>query len=190
MTLLSSDVLASDWPHDLLPAPGETLLAQPDQPPGPARRRPRKRPRPADPLGRRSPGRVDREQLLRLAEHLAPEPRALITAYFDLGMPLAELAALRGLTVRQARRRLDHLQDVLADPCFLLAARAAGHLPPDLAALARGYWLAGDSLRALAAARRQSLYAVRRNIADIRAWMLLTHTHNAPHPRPSDGENA
>jgi hypothetical protein len=123
-------------------------------------------------FARRDGQRVSMEGIVARARLLPAGPRALVSAYFELSMPLAELAALQHVTPQQLRRTLMHWRDTLSDPTFVLAARFGGALPAPLGQVARAYWLKGASLRQLAAERRQTMHQVRQLVIEARVALV------------------
>lgn len=117
--------------------------------------------------------REKKETLLHRATFLQDSDRALIFAYLDLGMSPDDLAHLHRVSAKVIRRRIERLTRMLADPCFVLAMQYSEKLPTPLAALARGYWMHGRTLRELAALHSQTLHAIRRHLILARSMLLL-----------------
>jgi hypothetical protein len=136
-------------------------------------KRPRSRRATAARVRRRGEERVSREELATRAEFLPKDTQALVHANLRLGMTVEEIAVLHRTTPRQVRRRLERLRERLSDRCFVLAARFGERLPRELAALARAYFIGGATLRALAAARGQTLYRVRHDLAVARSLLVV-----------------
>jgi hypothetical protein len=117
--------------------------------------------------------RLSTETLLHYAEFLPEMPRAILNAHLHLGMNAQELAVLHRVTCRQMRRRLNRLREILADPCFLLAAQYGPQLPPDFAPLVHDYWIQGCTLREIARNRGESLHRIRYLIVIARSLLLI-----------------
>lgn len=123
-------------------------------------------------FARRQAERITREDLLRRAGMLPALPQALLTAHYDRGVSLPELAVLHGMSRQRMYRLLVHWRDVLSDRSFLLAAQFAERLPSAMAELARDHWLEGRTLRELARARQTTLHDIRTRLAEAREKLL------------------
>ena len=123
-------------------------------------------------FARRHGVRASRELVAANARYLATEARALVTAYFALGMRVEELAALHRTTPGRLYRRLMAWRETLSDPAFLLAAHFAGQLPSELAEVARAHWMEGVGLRKLARERGATLHEVRTQLAEARVALV------------------
>ncbi len=137
-------------------------------------------------FARRQAERISREDLVARARLLPTVPQALVTAYYGLGMSIAELAALHKTTRHHLYRALMHWRDTLSDRSFLLAAHFAGRLPRGRAELARAHWMEGRTLRELARARRTTIHGIRTELAEARVD-LATASLNRQGP-PVDAE--
>lgn len=122
---------------------------------------------------RRAAGRIGVEKLAALAGYLPAPKRAVALAYWDLGMPLKEIALLHRVTLRTMRRRIERLRELMTDPAFLLAGKYADRLPSPHAEIARRYWLEGAPLRELAEDHGQTVYWARRELAEARTLLLM-----------------
>lgn len=118
--------------------------------------------------------RLAMEEILRRARFLHKAHAALLHAFFELKMPIGELALLQGIAVSTLQSRLRRLRDLLSDPDFLLAARFGPELPTELASLARRYWIDGRSLRQIAAEDSATLHRVRSRLTETRLQLVRT----------------
>jgi hypothetical protein len=128
------------------------------------------------------------EELLRRAELLPRIPRAIVCAFFDAGVPLKELAMLHHTPPLRMWRCLNHWRDTLSDPAFLLAANFRDTLPHDLEVLAEMHWIRGEPLRVLAAARKLTIYTVRKKLTRARSMLLLAASRQSKAAAESVGK--
>lgn len=124
-------------------------------------------------FSRRNAERLNRDEIIQRAQLLPRTDRAIVMAYYDLGMSVPEIAALHNVAVRQMRYKVEHLYDLLCDPSFVLAARFSEHLPYALARIARDYWIEGQTFRQLTALHHTTLHQIRSQIKLARSLLVI-----------------
>jgi predicted DNA-binding protein YlxM (UPF0122 family) len=108
------------------------------------------------------------EILRRRLELLNGADKVLMTMYVEKGSSFRQIARLRGVSEASVARRVHQLTQRLIDGEFLTCVRNRDRLTGRQMALARDAFLTGLSLRQIAEKRRVSIYAVRKELADIR----------------------
>jgi hypothetical protein len=116
--------------------------------------------------------RLAMEEILRRARFLPKAHAALLHAFLELKMPIGQLALLHGISRSALQRRLQRWRNLLSDPDFLLAARFGPELSPELASLARRYWIDGRSLRQIASEDQVTLHRIRSRLAEARLLLV------------------
>lgn len=99
---------------------------------------------------------------------LAGRDRVLMTMYIVNGNSFRQIARLRGVSETSVARRIHRLVERLTDGEFLRCVRNRDKLSRRQMAIARDYFLTGLSIKQVAEKRGVSLYAVRKELADIR----------------------
>ncbi|MEJ2704633.1 MAG: sigma factor-like helix-turn-helix DNA-binding protein [Sedimentisphaerales bacterium] len=113
--------------------------------------------------------RRDRMEVLRRRlELLSGRDKVLMTMYVEKGGSFRQIARLRGVSEASVARRVHQLTERLIHGKFLMCVRNRDRLSGRQMALARDAFLTGLSLRQIAVKRRMSVYAVRKELADIR----------------------
>lgn len=122
-------------------------------------------------LARRLLHAGDADRLLRLAEYLPPEERAIFSACFTEGLTAREIAALRDRNERPdtIRRRIRKILRRLRDPRFHGALRLLHLLNGNRRRVAELCFLQGLPPRAAAQHLQLTIHAVRRHHAALSA---------------------
>jgi DNA-binding Lrp family transcriptional regulator len=111
------------------------------------------------------------EHVLRRAEHLPAEDRALLVAALDQGRTARELSVLLGRSPRVIRRRLRRLtQRVLSDR-FVFVLRHRESWPASRRRIATACVLQGRPIRKAAVELKTSLYNVRKHLDAVSALL-------------------
>lgn len=118
---------------------------------------------------RRRLGREEVETVLALAEHLGPEERSLLRMVFDGGVPVGEVARVRGCPARTLRREVRALVKRVTDPRFVFVLSSREVWGANRRKVASACVVQGLTLRETASVTGLSLHAVRRHMGAIEA---------------------
>lgn len=113
--------------------------------------------------------REDVERLLRLARHLAPADRALLTAVYDRGMSANALAEATLAKRRVLHRRVKQLIRRVSSPAFRFVLRRSDDWTASRRRIGEAVVCHGRSIRSTARQLGLSVHHVRREIDRIRA---------------------
>jgi transposase len=108
------------------------------------------------------------DQLLAMAEYLAPDDRALIEAIYGRGLSVRQVARAGCVTPGRITRRLRRLMQRLASPTFRLALTDSQDWPAQRRRIAEMALVKGVSLRDTAASVGVSLYRERQELERLR----------------------
>ena len=124
-------------------------------------------------------GRMD---LLRARlELLSGKDKVLMTLYVENGSSFRQIARLRGVSETSIARRIRQLTGRLTDGEFVRCVRSRDKLSRRQMGIARDAFLTGLSLRRIAGKRDMSIYAVRRELRDIRRRIRETTPASNPY---------
>lgn len=118
-------------------------------------------------------GREDAMVMLKAAEFLPGDERALLRAHFADGRSLRQMARAAGCAEQAMGRRVREIRRRVAHPCFMLTVQFARDLPGDLAAVTRGYFYEGRPLSVVARRAGVSVYRARVMLAQGRAMLVM-----------------
>jgi DNA-binding NarL/FixJ family response regulator len=99
---------------------------------------------------------------------LSGKDKVLMTMYITNGNSFRQIARLRGVSETSVARRIHQIAERLTDGEFLICVRNRDKLSRRQMAIARDSFLTGLSNNQIARKRSMSLYAVRKELADIR----------------------
>lgn len=119
------------------------------------------------------------ERVLMRSEHLDPLERALVEQVYERGVPLRQIALVRGCSVRTIQRRIAQLSRRLTHPQVEQVLRQHRHWPTLTARIAMHVWVRGCSMRETAQRLDLTLHQVRMQVQIIRG--LLTQPPETPH---------
>ncbi len=118
---------------------------------------------------RRRHGREEVEAVLALAEHVSPEERSLLRAVFESGLPVGEMARVRGCSARTLRREVRALVRRVMDPRFVFVLSRRDLWGPSRRRVASACVVQGLTMREAAQVAGMSLHAVRRHMGAVEA---------------------
>ena len=127
--------------------------------------------------------RQQTEQLLHLAQYLAPSDRELVCSIYHHGMTPTQLARAIGARPRAVRARLQRLLTRINSPTFRYVLATRHKWTPRTRRIAEAIFLRGEAQRQTAARAQTTLHHVRRESQRIRAnaeAAPVTHPPNAP----------
>lgn len=125
--------------------------------------------------------RRDRMDLLRSRLGLlGGRDKVLMTLYVENGSSFRQIARLRGVSETSVARRIHQLTRRLTDGDFLRCVRNRDKLSRRQMVIARDAFLTGLSLRQIAEKRGVSMYAVRKELAEIRRFIRETRSVTNP----------
>jgi predicted DNA-binding protein YlxM (UPF0122 family) len=110
-------------------------------------------------------GRMD--LLRRRLGLLSGRDKVLMTMHVENGISFRQIARLRGVSERSVARRIHQIAERLTDGEYLMCVRNRDKLSQRQIAVARDFFLTGLSMTQIAGKRGMSLYAVRKELADI-----------------------
>jgi DNA-directed RNA polymerase specialized sigma24 family protein len=121
-------------------------------------------------------------ELLRgRVELLSGKDRVLMTMYIENGNSFRQIARLCGVSETSVARRIHQITDRLTDGEFLRCVRNRERLSRRQMAIARDAFLTGLSIKQIAEIRRMSVYAVRKELANIRKLITKPKPVSSPH---------
>jgi DNA-binding NarL/FixJ family response regulator len=107
---------------------------------------------------------------------LGGRDKVLMTLYIENGSSFRQIARLRGVSETSVARRIHQLTRRLTDGDFLRCVRNRDKLSRRQMTIARDALLTGLSLRQIAGKRGMSMYAVRKELAEIRRLIRKTRS--------------
>ena len=99
---------------------------------------------------------------------LSGKDKVLMTLYIENGSSFRQIARLRGVSEASVARRIHRLTRRLTSGDFLKCVRNRNKLNRKQMAIARDALLTGLSLRRIAGKRGMSVYAVRKELGEVR----------------------
>jgi|GEM_PF-628946 len=123
---------------------------------------------PQTPSGARLPCSERLDLLRNRVSLLDGQDKAIMTTYLERGNSMCQIAQLAGVTESCIARRIRKLTDRLVDGLYVACLRNRRRFTRLEMTIARDYFLAGLSIREIAAKRRSTYYRIRKTLIRIR----------------------
>lgn len=123
---------------------------------------------PQDISGARLPCRENLDLLLNRVSLLGGQDKAIMTMYFERGNSMCQIAQVAGVTQSCIARRIRKLTDRLVNGLYVTCLRNRRRFTKHEMSVARDYFLAGLSIREIAAKRCSTYYQIRKTLIRIR----------------------